>query len=383
MERTNSLRSPRSFRLWAGISTIAAVLERRCYTVTDQDPLCPNLYTVLCGSPASGKSIAVNESRKLLAGIKGLYIGPDNPTDAAFKDSLNDASKISMNGSGLALFSAMVVLCREFHVLIPKYNDSFLADLADLYDNPPIYSSPRRSSTSLRIENPCVNILAASTPAALGSFPESAWGEGFTSRVTFIYGTSPTFKRDILKKRSSIDMAKLAKQLEEFFNELHGEFTWEEDANDAINHWYNVENLAPVPTYSRLANYNGRREVHATKLSMISAVSAGNGLCVTLNDFRRAQQWLFEAEKTMPDVFRAIMQKSDTQLLQDAHYAMLMEFGKLSIADRKAIDETFLWKFFEERAAHEKISGLIQTMEKTGRMRAGFLKGEWLPNPLV
>lgn len=36
---TETMRSPDSFRLWGGIATIAAVLERRVWTETDVDKL--------------------------------------------------------------------------------------------------------------------------------------------------------------------------------------------------------------------------------------------------------------------------------------------------------------------------------------------------------
>src|ERR1700693_2425161 len=121
MSLTETVRSPVSFRLWTAIATIASVLERRVWTVTDVDRLYPNLYTVLCGGPASGKTIMVIRSRRLLATLVkpgGIYLGPDNPTAASFMDALVASTKISINGMGIPMYSAMSVLCTELGDLI-------------------------------------------------------------------------------------------------------------------------------------------------------------------------------------------------------------------------------------------------------------------------
>jgi len=387
MNLTENIRSAESFRLWTGITTLASVLERRVWTVTDApDPLCPNLYTVLAGAPASGKSIMVSISRRLLSALAkpgGIYLAPDNPTKASFLDSLENSMKISINGMGIPMYSAMTVLCRELGVLISKYEKEFVADLTDIYDNPPAYSAPRRTSKSVIIEAPTLNILAAATPDAIGDImPESAWGQGFTSRLIFIYGPAPKMYRDMFSKRPETEMENLRQDLAIYFNELHGEFEWEDKAQDAIRHWFNVDNMAPVPTYGRLVNYCGRRNEHVMKLSMISAVSAGRGLTVTLADFERGRKWLLDAEETMPDVFRAMAQKSDSQLLQDCHQWLYVRYNNVDKNKRLAVNENEIWGWFENKTTHDKIPGLFLAMEKTGRMRKALLPGSWIPNPL-
>lgn len=384
MSLTEHLRIPKSFKLWTAIQTIACVLERRVWTETDIKPLRPNLYTILTGGPASGKTAMVSLCRDLLVdltGPQGLFLGPDNPTKASFLDYLSNSSKAHPRGH--LVYSAMSVLCMELQVLISKYEKDFVADLTSLYDNLDNYTAPRRTSKSLDIPFPTLNILAAATPSAIGDImPDTAWDQGFTSRLLFIYGTPPEMRRNILKKRKLEDYSKLKSLLKEYFYEFHGQVDWENPASEALDHWYNDEKMAPVPDYGRLANYAGRREQFILKLSMISAVSAGNGLTVSLKDFRRAQQWLFEAEETMPDVFRAMAQKSDTQILQDAHRFFWTKYNSVVREKRKALTQRDIWSWFENKVPNEKIDNLVQTMEKTERLRKGMLPGEWFPNPL-
>ncbi len=387
MSLTETVRSPESFRLWTAITTIAATLVRRCWTVTDSpDPLYPNLYTILAGGPASGKTTMVNMSRKMLIPIvspEGIALGPDNPSPASFMDCLYKSSKKSINGMGVPFYAAMYVLCTELGDLISKYDKDFAAKLTTLFDNPDHYSMPRRTSITVNIEAPCVNMLAAATPAALGdTIPESAWDQGFTSRMIFIYGTIPAMRRKIFTPYSGASIEELQKRLESFFKDLHGEFTWEPDAQTAMEYWFNDEMMYPKPDYGKLVNYNGRRDTHVMKLAMVSAVSSGNGLFVTFADFRRAQKWLFEAEKTMPDVFRAMVQVSDIQLLEDITFWMKGLYFTVAEEKRKAFNEKDLWKFLENKTPQEKIPGFIKTLEATGRVKRTSL-GYYIPNSNV
>ncbi len=226
-----------------------------------------------------------------------------------------------------------------------------------------------------------MNILAAATPAALGGLPDAAWGEGLTSRIIFVYSPPVNGYRKIFDKdKPTIDLSKLIKQLETIYAEVHGEFIWEDDAINAIRYWVNIDKLAPIPTYGRLANYIGRRDVHTMKLAMISSVSAGNFPYVTLKDFIRGRQWLLDAEKTMPDVFRSMSAKSDMQLIQDAHYYLYVRYSKIGRNGRVPIPEKEVFAFFENKTTSEKIPGLVALMEKTGRItKTGF--GEYIPNP--
>lgn len=369
IELTDSIRCPQSFRLWSAIGILSAVLERKVWTPTDVRPLHPNTYIILAGHPGSGKSVGVGLGRSMLTGIRGLALGPDNPTEASFLDSLYGSGKVGINGTGGIMVSAMSVLCREFGVFLPKYSDSFLASLADLWDNPPLLNSPRRTSRSLIIENPTINILAAATPSALGEMPESAWKQGFTSRTIFAFSPPMGGYRDMFEPPKSVELSELKKRLEEIYNEVHGEFTWSESAREAIRRWYNEEEQAPVPTYGRLEHYLSRRNEHLMKLSMISSISAGNGLELQESDFRRAQSWLFAAERVMPDVFRAMQQRSDSQLIQDAHHYAYVLYSKPARSERKALDPMVLWQFFENKVTSDRIDGLIATMVNSGRMK--------------
>jgi len=311
--------------------------------------------------------------------VNELRLAPDNPTKRTFLNALQKAAQSGMNG--FLPHCAMMVLVPELAVLISKYEKDFVADLTHIYDNPEKYTAPRQTSDDVDIERPTLNLLAGTTPDQLGdTIPDSAWGQGFTSRIIFIYGTAVKTRRDVFTKREEINTDQLLGCLNDWHKNLHGPFDWEEPAQQAWDIWFNDEEMAPVPEYSRLTNYLGRRNEHVMKLAMISAVSAGNGLTVTLSDFRRAQKWLFDAETTMPDVFKAMMQKNDTQLLQDLYHHMYARYNSLKNDKRLAIREVEMWQFLEDKVPTERIKNLMDAAVKIGYFRLNTFDGGYIPN---
>jgi hypothetical protein len=242
------------------------------------------------------------------------------------------------------------------------------------------YSAPRKDkSRSIDLDRPTINVLAAATPGKLGDMvPESAWYQGFMSRLLFIYGVKVTTERDMFAKRKQGAVLTLLAPLREWFHELLGEFEWDEDARLRMNAWING-GKKPEPQYGRLRLYNGRRDTHVAKLAMISAVSAGRGLCVSLADVDRALSWLLEAEGVMPDVFAAMAQKSDVQLIEDLAHHVRQEYINQPRQGRKAVHERELYAFMESKVASERISKVIEAASKSGRIRQGNFNWEWLP----
>jgi hypothetical protein len=392
---TETIRSPKSFRLWTGISILAATLERRVWTLVDHpDPLFPNEFIILAGPAASGKTTMVSFARRMLVDLtidpdKGLQLGPDNPNKASFLHWMAKANKTSPAGTGIFSVTPMTVLSRDLGQLMSKYDKDFAILLEDLYDCPPTHSAPRVVSKSITLDAPQVNILAAITPSALGdTMPDNVWDRGLASRIVFIYGVKPSDPRKMFrradeddKRIKDEDLAPLKTFLSEIFNELVGEFEWDDDAGDAMEKWVNVDDLAPKPDYGYLQSYCERRDTHVLKLSMISAVSAGHGLRVELSDFERARGWLIEAEKTMPDIFRAMNTKTDKQILDDVQHELWLKYSTQLKALRQPIKIGDIWKSFNERATSDKIPGLVTALEQTGRIRKTINPGEFIPNP--
>lgn len=381
---TDGIFSADSFRLWTAITTVAAAAEKKVYTVSGGGKVFPNLYVVLAGPPGSGKSQSIIRARTALAPLSEFHLGPDNVTSASFLDCLDVSLCSYMNGSSASIniFHSMAVISREFGVFVPRYDLEFLSMVSDIFDNPPNYNSPRRTSKSVNIQNPSFTLLSGVTPDFLQEIlPEAAWGQGFTSRIIFVYGPDGKFTtQDFFTARDDDIISPLIGQLQEI-HDIKGEMFWTEPARDALNSWRRG-GMTPVPVHGRLRHYLARRTHHLAKLAMISALSMGNWPEVLLSDFERAYFWLMTAEETMPDIFRAMAAKSDRQIMEDLHYAVYTKYMSALPAERKPIHIDRLTEFLVDKVPSERIRTIITTAINAGYFRQGPFPNEYIPRPL-
>ena len=100
---------------------------------------------------------------------------------------------------------------------------------------------------------------------------------------------------------------------------------------------------------------------------------------IELIDVRRAFEWLFEAEALMPDIFRAMVGKSDRQVIEELHLYMESTWIKNKYKPLRTDEVT---TFLSHRIPSEKIFPVLNIAEATGIIAhpAGALD-LWIPRP--
>lgn len=381
---TDGLPTPYLFRLWAGITAVSGALERRVWAETARSVLFPNLFTLLVGPPASGKSQAIGPVGDLWYKTKKLKVSPDDMTKPSFLDALKEADrKMTISGGPgtvpeIIQFHSLVMSCPELGVLIPQHDLAFLSVLCHVYDNPATYREKRRSiAEEGDIINPQIVILAGSQPGFMGSlFPEEAWNMGFTSRMIMVYsGDIPKVDLFANTRPPAYVKAGLLTGLNAMTN-LYGQCVWEVPAMDYIKAWHAAD-CPPVPEHSKLEHYRGRRILHVIKLSMISAVSRTGALTIGLPDVVRAIDWILDAERVMPDIFRQMAGKSDGQVLQELHFFAFTLYS----AEKKPIHESRLIHFLTSKVPAEKIQKILEMADKSGMLVRSAGTQLFIPKP--
>lgn len=363
---TKDIPSPEVFRLWTAISIIAGAANRRIWIETAQTILYPNLYVLLVAPPGIGKTQAIDRANEIWRKVPGLNVAPDSVTRASLLDTLAGAGTKTILPSGeFQMYHALNVAAGEFGVLCPAHDLEFLNTLNVLYDAPPVLSEARRGRAEqlLTIDHPMLNMLAGTQPMFLSSLlPEQAWGMGFTARVLMIYSAqlikvdifNPLVKGDVRLKDNLIhDIASMTK--------LWGTLSWTEEAKKVLLAWYATD-LTPIPTHSRLQNYNTRRLLHVFKLCMVSALSRGNEMKIEIPDVQRAQDWLIQAEGRMPDIFREMTGTSDKAVIDDLHDFMWRYYAR----ERKPLHESLVMRFLSGKVPAEKVMRVLELAERSG-----------------
>jgi hypothetical protein len=360
VEHTDNLESPTLFRKWAGIFTIAACLEMRCWLQTSS-PLYPNLYVFIVGHPGVGKNRIIRVAKRYMNEIPEFHFAPTSLTGAALVDTLAASKRFIARLPDPPLeYYNTTITAEELTAFMHKYDDEMVGLLSAFYDPDPYAQSRRGKDIKIVIKRPQVNLISGTTPSNLiGLMPESAWDQGFTSRVILVFSDERIVGDDFAGTSREMD-EDLTHDIK-LIGALSGEFRVTPDYRDAVNNWRALGE-PPVVSHPKLLHYKTRRRVHLYKLSMVAAADRSDVLLLTKDDFNRAMGWLLEAESAMPDIFQAGGTGTDARAIDEIrHY--------ISVADKgDGVPEFQIVNFARSRVPMHSILRVIEIMTASGQI---------------
>lgn len=332
--------------------------------------LYPNMYAILMGPPAIGKSQSIKMARGLLretiagAGSDKFHIGPDSISAASLIDALELARRdIPRFGEDPTYsFNSMFLMPDELADFMSTYDPAVVGRLTKFYDLEPYWDLKRSNKIDKHLDSVQLSLLAGTTPSKFHEVvKEAVWGQGFLSRTVVIYEDKKPIIDDIFNvtRRDSDD---LRHDLNCLFS-LEGQFTMSDDYKSAFLDWRRT-GCAPVPTHPKFEHYNGRRETHLWKLSMVSSADRGDSLTIDRIDYDRAIGWLLEAERRMPEMFG--VPTIDSAGIYD-------EF--LHRLDGAEMMHTAAFRFLASRVAPQQIQPVIDTLIASGQMEMKIGRG--------
>lgn len=327
----------------------------------------PNLYVLLVAPPAVGKSQAISPVKELWNKTKKFHIAPDDVSKASLIDALEAAKQFKvLDSANMVEYTTLQIAASEFGVLVPAHDLGFLNTLNHIFDNPDTYKEKKRTTKKeTNIVEPQINLLAGTQPAYMAELlPETAWGMGFTSRLILVYSQNP-IKVNLFKKRERHAglQSKLVEDLASM-SELYGEVQWTPEAMEAVTEWYDG-GMQPVPKHAKLEHYNGRRILHMLKLCTISAVSRGAHMVIQLADVQRAKEWMLEVEQFMPDIFKAMVGRSDVDILEDLH-ALVWQTHSVT---QKSVHKQRLFQYLQTKVPAERVPRIIELAFNSGLIK--------------
>jgi P2-related tail formation protein len=83
---------------------------------------------------------------------------------------------------------------------------------------------------------------------------------------------------------------------------------------------------------------------------------------IELADVERAIGWLIEAERLMPDAFRAMIGKSDHQIIEELYMHLVNLYA---MAKNNPVHVSKLFAFAMQRAPTDKVSKIIEVAERS------------------
>ena len=367
MEATAGLESPILFRKWAAISTIAAAVEQRVHVVSGNERLHPNIYCFLVGHPGVGKTRSIRAAKRYYLEMPDPRNAPTSMSASSMIDAVAKSKRnvVVTNGKEMDQleYNTLYITADELSAFMHKYDDEAIGVMSDFYDPQPYGQTRRGNDLNIKIKSPQLNIICGTTPSNLMKYmPETAWEQGFTSRVIMLFSDERTIGDDFEQKNDPGLNSDLVHDLNSISG-LVGRFEVTTEYRNAVNNWRQAGE-PDVPSHPKLIHYATRRRVHLYKLSMVSAIDRSDVLLLTVDDFNRALGWLLEAEQTMPDIFKAGAGNADARAMDEIYHYVLTLGARGPVPERKIIN------FAREHIPLHSIERVIGIMERAGMIAA-------------
>lgn len=301
---------PYIYRRWAALQIIASLLGRNVGVKFGQDIIRSNQYVLLIGESGARKSTAIKNAVKLLRAaeynhiaanktskeqfLADLAIGMDRIDDEdeddplMFKGAKNGKMDAKGFDGGMEFLKSLqigpdgkqttgdpkecLIAADELNVFLRHGNIEFIDDLTDLWDVEGLYRGRTKTTKSIKIWDPTINILAGTTGSSIAAaFPPAIIGQGFFSRLLIVFSepsgrkvTQPVTGND----EQWMALVSMAKRIR---TEISGIFSITDSAWGVLDKIYHsntrIEDI-------RFQSYSNRRLTHLLKLCTICAASS-------------------------------------------------------------------------------------------------------------
>jgi len=363
----SEITSPDSFIIWGFYSLIGSALQRRVWRGNMENPLFPNLYTILTGPPAVGKGRVIGEVNKILKFHKlketddvddamtatahkpkgknkelPLLIptGPDSTTYEALVNIMCRSIRTHWYQNGetkksLYFHSSLTLGLEELSSMFRKHTDDLANFLLCAYDCKN-YSYETLSRGDDEIRQPCLNLLAGTTPSFIRTiFNDSLLTDGFASRTCFVMEEEPRFYR-LAPPEYTIEQFKARDDIRAHVKKLtglFGEVKFTQEANDFLEDWWKTDAQHNRPNNSpKLITYYGRKNITVQKLAMIIHFSDSLEMLVGIDECKEALNALEKIERKM-HLAVSLDNKNPLARVTDEIHAFLRVNGLTSKAD--------------------------------------------------
>lgn len=377
---TSGTEVPTFFNRWACIVGIGAWCKQDVWIPFGNGRMFPNLYALLIGDPGTRKSTAIKAMRNLLRDAGYNYFASEKTSKEMFLETLAEAGLEAQQPSEQVdkflwgtlgdvdrPVSPMMIAADEFNDFFGNNILEFVSMLGVLWDHVGEYKSKVKHGKSPIIHNPNVSILGGNTIESLcKAFPPEVLGQGFFSRVLFVYGEPNGRKIAFPKIAPQEETNYIIEELKRMRDIMLGEMKMSEEAKALLTKIYNKFKGLEDP---RFAYYTGRRFNHLLKLVMIHTAADYSETIQPIH-VARANTVLTHTEHYMPKALGEFGRAKNSALVHKVMQVIEAAYMPLTFAD--------LWAKVQGDAENVKdLTSIIVSLQTAGKIQ--ILDGGFLP----
>lgn len=311
VQATEALPSPERFRRWAGLGMVSSLMSRRVWTTVGAGKkLHGNLFILLVGEPATGKSLPIREVQSLLRPMAAnVSLAPAEVTPERLVQKLGE---LFVPGAAAEEGKwALAALPSEMGAFMPKPDIAFMQRIADLWDCPDHWSKETKRGDEMGrqddIHYPYLTLLGGAQPAWINALiSQDMLSLGLPSRVLFVVGRENVDVRLFEDQDLVARLDKLSPKLQTVLG-MKGFIPFSAEAKTLFKEWYNGTRGGadgiPLPSDTVMRPYIQRRFLHIGKLALVYAAARHpDRLIIEAADLKSAMAALFDAERDLGSV---------------------------------------------------------------------------------
>lgn len=322
-EYTVDLPSPQSYIDFGWYMLMTSAIERRVWYY-EQNRLYTNLFVIMVGRPALGKSILLATVADLLKELKTdkrpevktagggkeaatrFAVGADCATFQQILQELADsrlAIQVQENGKTVPYsYCALAFLLEELSSLLQRHRDDVVKFLLRAYDAGE-YVYKTKHSPDVVLRRICMNLFAGTQMEFMQEAADfKLFGQGFSSRTIWLFETQRRFTRFHIEStgRRTAEARKVIIEHLQHLSTLYGQLHYSPEVHAFLEDWYiNTNAEKEVTGGPRMEGYYGRKKVHLLKIAAAIHFSSKYDLEITLDEVKQAIAILDEIEPRM------------------------------------------------------------------------------------
>jgi hypothetical protein len=341
--------APEVFHRWCAISALSSLVSRRVWIDQGVFIVHPNLYIILVGDPACGKSTAMSIARKVVRQIPDVAIAPSAITLQALTEMMGDDNgpckrvfKYNEHGQDMVVgYSHITIFANELVTLLGVEPMQMINFFTDIWDNP-AYENKTKNKGHDIIDGPFVTLLACMTPEVTGQLlKQSIISGGFSRRCLFVFSAErnkPVPRPQMtLEQHEALDFCK---RWGNVLQKVQGPFKWTREAEAFFDSWY-VKNYDRMNSVTDIitAGYLRTKDSLLIKISMLISLAKSTDLILNVEDMREALQMLDRTEGNISKVFVGAGQNKQADIA--GKIVSLLQSRKTAMPEKMIIASMF------------------------------------------
>lgn len=390
MQYSEFAQAPEKFLRWSALSIIAGALERKVWLSNGATTFYPNLYIMLVGDAGTRKSSSAHLAVEILREVPEVRFMAARINEASFMRSLTLAGEhkaFEYHGEKYKHSAVYLWSSEAANSFSPMYQGGgIVIPLTDVFNCEPLGWSKTKGWDKhtmkdgiISVMNPCVNMLACSTPAWFsGNVMSRTDAEaGFGSRLLLVV-QKERIEREYGWNETNAANHKLKMELVSdlrHINKLQGPFSVDTSFKVAyakydqlLNEFLTNEMISPLMT-----GYYERKLTHTTKLALVLACSKRDDLILTGEDLHESWELVGSLEEQMTKAYISIGSKDPTDELT---HQIIKYFKSSDLAFTKSN----LFVKFKTRYPVKDLGKALDQLIRTGQITY-VLTGQGLKEP--